>query len=160
MLETKYKAGYTGQVEIDLCHNGKSFKHYTQHNTGTKKFLEYIANCVSGQISIATSPNLLPGKLGFVNSTIPLVSYSDIKKTRFSQEDSYAYYSIQFVIPSSYINKGDTLSELCLFPLGSTKFESDQIYASIKLDKDIVIEDGDTSVIVEWILAFSNAIEE
>ena len=160
MLQTKIGAGYTGQVKISLYHSDQIFATVTQHNTGTRKFLEYICNIVSGQINLSTATGNLPGKLGLLNSTIPLISYSDIKKTRYSNDNAYAYYSLQFIIPSAYINKGDTFSELCLFPLSSTKFAIDEIYASIKLDKDIVIEDGNTSVIVEWVLAFSNATED
>jgi hypothetical protein len=160
MLETKIGAGYAGQVEIKLYHGDNQIAKITKHNTGTRKFLEYICNIVSGQKNLSTSNGEIPGKLGLTNSTIPLISYSDIKKTRYSNDSNYAYYSLQFIIPSAYINKGDTFSELCLFPLSSTKFVTDDIYATIKLDKDIIIEDGNTSIIIEWILAFSNAIED
>lgn len=160
MLETKLGAGYTGQVEIKLYHENNQFANIIQHNTGTRKFLEYICDIVSGQKNLSTSIGEMPGKLGLADSTIPLIAYSDIKKTRYSIDNNYAYYSLQFIIPSAYINKGDTFSELCLFPLSSTKFATNDIYATIKLDKNIVIEDGNTSIIVEWILAFSNAIED
>ena len=73
-----------------------------------KYILEYICNIVSGQKNLSTSSGEIPGKLGLTNSTIPLISYSDIKKTRYSNDSDYAYYSLQFIIPSAYINKGDT----------------------------------------------------
>ena len=156
MIEFNQGSNYTGKVNIKLLHNNSEVLNITQHNNGTKAFLEYIANVVSGQVSVTTKPGLIPGKLGFLGANIPLVSYSDIRATKYDNENNYSYYSLQFVIPSSYINKGDTFSELCLFPLNVNSFDESQMYASIKLDKDIVVDDSNMSLIVEWVLAFSN----
>lgn len=182
-------AHYSGEVTISVFHKDKLLKKVTSHNAGMEPLFMFISKCLAGRWSEAQESRpckliLLEAGVGEDTTTstplndsadkgywtsryaisTPMIYDNAVLNTTTSSPASGSV-TYHFRIPSLALAPGKTIKKLVLLPAlyNESSYKNDACaYFILPDNKEIQVPDqsGNTTVIIDWTLKFTNEGEE